>query len=217
MEARMVDISALVPYENNPRKNAGAVEAVADSIKRFGFLRPIVVNKEGVILSGHTRRLAALELGLKKVPVVVEENLSETEEKAYRLADNRTGEFAGWDYELLEEELSAVKIGIEDFNFEVYGLNPDLELSRDIELDGGDLSLGLGISPLEYQDNDEDDNDFLEAKREFYSYKIWPTESERVQIEACRTWYKQHHPRARLEEELLRVIKEEFDSAITAG
>lgn len=217
MEARMVDINALVPYENNPRKNAGAVEAVADSIKRFGFLRPIVVNREGVILSGHTRRLAALELGLKKVPVLVEENLSETEERAYRLADNRTGEFAGWDYELLSLEMTGIKAGIEDFNFELYGLNPNIDFGEGIDPEEEGPGLELGVGLLEYADDDEDDNDFLENKREFYSYKIWPTESERVQIEACKTWYKQHHPRARLEEELLRVIKEEFDNATTTG
>lgn len=95
------------PYDNNPRENTDAVEKVAESIKQFGFQQPIVVDKAGVIIAGHTRYLAAQSLGLKEVPVVVAD-LSEEKARAYRLADNRVAEYSYWDYDKLEQELNAL-------------------------------------------------------------------------------------------------------------
>lgn len=95
------------PYDNNPRENTDAVEKVAESIKQFGFQQPIVVDKAGVIIAGHTRYLAAQNLGLKEVPVVVAD-LSEEKARAYRLADNRVAEYSYWDYDKLEQELNAL-------------------------------------------------------------------------------------------------------------
>lgn len=108
----------LIPYENNPRKNDDAVDAVANSIKEFGFLVPIVIDKENVIVAGHTRLKAAEKLGLKTVPVVRAEGLTEEQINAFRLADNKTGELAGWDFAKLEEELAEIKnITMESFGF----------------------------------------------------------------------------------------------------
>lgn len=111
-------IREITPYEKNPRNNDGAVEAVAASIREFGWQQPIVVDKDGVIIAGHTRYKAAKKMGLKDVPVVVAENLTEEQVRAYRLADNKTGEIAGWDFSALEEELSKfTEIDMEQFGF----------------------------------------------------------------------------------------------------
>lgn len=111
-------IKDVKPYENNPRKNKDAVEYVANSIKEFGFQQPIVVDKDGVIVAGHTRYLAAMQLGLNKVPVVVADKLSDEQVKAYRLADNKTNEQSFWDFDLLDVELEGIEgIDMEDFGF----------------------------------------------------------------------------------------------------
>ena len=95
------NVDELKPYDNNPRSNGPAVEKVAASIKSFGFKVPIVIDKDGVIVAGHTRLMAAKELGLKKVPCIVADDLTEAQVKAFRLADNKVSEFSGWDFEKL--------------------------------------------------------------------------------------------------------------------
>jgi len=106
MKVELLDLKKLVPYARNPRITAHAVDKVAASIKEFGFRQPIVVDSEMVIIAGHTRYQAAQKLGLKKVPVHVAEGLSAEQVKAYRIADNRTGEEAQWDNEMLALELA---------------------------------------------------------------------------------------------------------------
>lgn len=96
------------PYENNPRFNDDAVDKVAESIKAYGWKQPIVVDKDGVIIAGHTRFKAAKKLGMATVPVLVADDLSEDEVKAYRLADNKVSDFSSWDNKLLLEELSDI-------------------------------------------------------------------------------------------------------------
>jgi len=106
MKVELLDLKKLVPYARNPRITAHAVDKVAASIKEFGFRQPIVVDSEMVIIAGHTRYQAAQKLGLKKVPVHVADGLSAEQVKAYRIADNRTGEEAQWDNEMLALELA---------------------------------------------------------------------------------------------------------------
>src|SRR5467141_4495425 len=101
MQVELRPISSIRPYENNPRINDAAVDAVAASIKEFGFRQPIVVDEQGVIIVGHTRYKAALKLGLDKVPVHVATGLTPAQIKAYRLADNQTANLATWNEELL--------------------------------------------------------------------------------------------------------------------
>lgn len=115
-EVRTLD---LIPYEKNPRYNDGAVDAVANSIKEFGFKVPIVIDKDNVIVAGHTRVKAALQLGLEKVPCIVADDLTPEQVAAFRLADNKTGELAAWNYELLDEELKRLQgiIDMELFGF----------------------------------------------------------------------------------------------------
>lgn len=118
MEIKMIKVDDLKPYENNPRFNDEAVEYVAKSIKEFGFKVPIVVDKNGVIVAGHTRYKASLELGLKEVPCIVADDLTDEQIKAFRLADNKVGELAGWNYDLLNIELDDIQeLDMEDFGF----------------------------------------------------------------------------------------------------
>ena len=104
MNIQEIEINKIIPYSNNPRKNQD-VNRVANSIKDFGFQQPIVVDKEMVVIVGHTRLLGAKKLGLEKVPVLVAD-LSDTKAKAYRIADNRVNEDSGWDNQLLQDELN---------------------------------------------------------------------------------------------------------------
>ena len=118
MEVLQRPIREITPYENNPRNNDSAVDAVAASIREFGWQQPIVVDKDGVIIAGHTRYKAAQKLRLTEVPVVVAENLTDEQVRAYRLADNKTGELAGWDFSALEEELAGLaEIDMQQFGF----------------------------------------------------------------------------------------------------
>lgn len=119
MEVVMMPIEELVPYENNPRKNDEAVSKVAESIKEFGFKVPIIVDKDNVIVAGHTRLKAAQELGLETVPVIKADDLTEEQVRAFRLADNKTAEFAEWDFVALQEELDQIsEIDMSLFGFE---------------------------------------------------------------------------------------------------
>lgn len=117
-------IEAVRPYPNNPRNNKKAVAAVAASIKEFGFKVPIVVDTAGVIITGHTRREAAISLGMKTVPVIVADDLTEAQIRAFRLADNKVSEFSEWDEDALAEELAqldeaALGIDMADIGFEM--------------------------------------------------------------------------------------------------
>lgn len=113
-----VPVSALVPYENNPRINDQAVDKVAESIREFGFKVPIVIDENNVIVAGHTRVKAAEKLGIKTVPAIIADDLSEEQIKAFRLADNKTAEFAQWDMGKLETELAKIaNIDMSAFGF----------------------------------------------------------------------------------------------------
>ena len=107
MNIQEIEIDKLIPYHNNPRKNQ-AVDKVASSLAEFGFQQPIVVDKNMVVIVGHTRLLGAKKLGLKKVPVAIAD-LSETKAKAYRIADNRLNEDSEWDYDFLNLEIGMLQ------------------------------------------------------------------------------------------------------------
>lgn len=101
----MKNIDDLVPYEKNPRINDNAVDYVANSIKEFGFKVPIIIDKNNVIVAGHTRLKASKKLGLKKVPCIVANDLTDKQIKALRIADNKTNDYSIWDNKLLLDEL----------------------------------------------------------------------------------------------------------------
>ena len=128
--------SELVPYEHNPRRNDPAVGPVAESIKRFGFRQPIVIDKDNVVVCGHTRLKAAKRLRLRQIPCVRADDLTDAEIRAYRLADNKTAELATWDEDLLNMELNLIDgIDMTEFGFEL----PEPEA----EEDGFDLDAAL--------------------------------------------------------------------------
>lgn len=122
MKITNVNASEIVPYENNPRKNDKAINYVEQSIRRFGFRVPIVLDRNNVIVAGHTRYKACLNIGMDTIPCVYADDLSEDEINAYRLADNKTSEFSDWDLDLLEVELEKLadwNVSMEDFGFDL--------------------------------------------------------------------------------------------------
>lgn len=139
MKIIMLETKLLVPYENNPRNNNDAVEYVANSIKEFGFKVPIIVDKDNVIIAGHTRHKAALILGIDKIPCIIADDLSNEQIRAFRLADNKVAEIAVWDDEMLKDELSSLselEIDMCDFGFEI-------DESVELEIDDEDIGEGV--------------------------------------------------------------------------
>ena len=149
MEIILKKIEELKPYENNPRFNDDAVEYVANSIKEFGFKVPIIIDKNGVIVTGHTRYKASLELGLKEVPCIVADDLSEKQIKAFRLVDNKVGEKASWNLDLLGDEIKE----LDELNFDIDSLN----------------ELGFGKFELSMLNDDMDPEGFDDELIEQYS------------------------------------------------
>lgn len=134
IEKKITDIHE---YENNPRHNENAVAAVANSIREFGFKVPIVIDKDGVIVAGHTRKKAAESLGLETVPCIVADDLTEEQIKAFRVADNKTAELAEWDFNALAKELGELEIDMTQFGFESEEINGD-EFGEDFSLPDGE-------------------------------------------------------------------------------
>lgn len=133
-----IPITELKPYPNNPRKNDHAVDAVAASIREFGFKVPLVIDKDGVIIAGHTRYKAAQKLGLKELPCIVADDLTDDQIKAFRLADNKTAELAEWDFELLDLELDDIELDMEPFGF--------MELNSSLDVSDNDFITGTEIT-----------------------------------------------------------------------
>nr|DAZ07884.1 MAG TPA: ParB protein [Caudoviricetes sp.] len=141
MDIVNLKLSEIKPYENNPRYNDDAVDKVAKSIQEFGFKVPIVVDKDGVIIAGHTRLKAAKKIGLKEVPVIVAKDLSPAKVKAFRLADNKVSDYSIWDNKKLLEELESMEEGIFT-GFEFSDFMNDVESMNEItELDEADKSV----------------------------------------------------------------------------
>lgn len=120
-------INELIPYENNPRLNDEAVEYVKNSIKEFGFKVPIVIDKNNIIVAGHTRLKASKELGIKNVPCIVADDLTDEQIKAFRLADNKVSEKSHWDFNKLDEELEDIL----DIDMNLF----DFKIQNDVDLD----------------------------------------------------------------------------------
>ena len=129
MKLENLKLSEITPYENNPRKNDDAVNAVAESIKQCTYITPIVVDEEKVILAGHTRYKALKALGYEEVPCLICEDLTEEQKKKYRYLDNKTGEKATWDLMKLEVELEGMDL--EGFDF--FGMAEDLTVETGAE------------------------------------------------------------------------------------
>ena len=128
------DPNELTPYDKNARKNDATVPYLVNSIKRFGFRVPLVIDAKGVVVCGHTRLKAALNMGMTKVPCVVADDLTKAEIKAFRLADNKISEMSGWDFDALDLELQELKI----------------------DFDGDMVDFGFGDSEFEKDEEDDD-------------------------------------------------------------
>ena len=155
MEIQERKLSEIIPYENNPRHNAEAVDKVAASLQEFGWQQPIVVDAEGIIIAGHTRLRAAQKLGMETAPVIVAADLSEEQAKAYRLADNKTAEFSGWDFDLLNAEIFSIdQIDMSQFGF-------DMDKYADQLTDGSEFFDREERHDEDPQEGNEEYNEFL--------------------------------------------------------
>lgn len=127
-----IKTNEIIPYENNPRNNDAAVDAVANSISNFGFKVPIIIDHDNVIVAGHTRHKAAQKLGLEEVPCIRADDLTDEQIRAFRVADNKTAELADWDLEKLNEELMALPdIDMSQFGFDMSKFEDEPEIEED--------------------------------------------------------------------------------------
>ncbi len=131
------DIAEVTPYEKNPRKNDQGVDAVARSIKEFGFKVPVILDGKGEIIAGHTRIKAAKQLGIEQIPCIIADDLTEAQIKAFRIADNKVAEFSEWDMDLLEIELQ--ELSEIDFDMSLTGFD-DIEIAEMMDIDSGDIA-----------------------------------------------------------------------------
>ena len=145
MEIIYKKLNEIKPYENNPRINDEAVEYVKKSIKEFGFKVPCVIDKNGTLITGHTRYKASKELGLKEIPCIIADDLTEEQIKAFRLADNKVSDYSIWDNKKLLQELEVI---------------------------GFDIFSGFSISDLFEDILDENDNEILEENEDGVEYAI---------------------------------------------
>ena len=144
IKIEMVPLKQLLPYRNNPRKNDGAVEYVKNSILEFGFRVPLVIDRDNVIVCGHTRYKAAVKLNVREVPCVRADDLADDQIKAFRLVDNKVAEYSRWDPDKLEDELFDLPdIDMSRFGFNLGGDEESEErLAESAELDAGSFEEG---------------------------------------------------------------------------
>ena len=150
---KMLKLTDIIPYEKNPRRNDEAVKYVAESIKSFGFKNPIVLDKDNIIVAGHTRYKAAKKLNLKEVPCIVADDLTDEQIKAFRLADNKVAEKADWDFDLLGEELDSLL----DFDMTVFGFEDEDEDEPEEEIDRKEQKIEVGTLQLIIDCDSEED------------------------------------------------------------
>ena len=146
LEIKYIPIDDIKPYKNNPRLNEDAIPYVMNSIKEFGFKNPIILDKNNVIVAGHTRLESAKRLDMKEVPVIYVDDLTEEQVKAFRLADNKVAEKSLWDYTKLDEELDSIlDIDMSMFDFDIN--TDDLKLDYDNENEVEDINKKLCRCP----------------------------------------------------------------------
>ena len=163
MQIVEVKLSDIKPYENNPRNNEGAVDAVAESISQFGFKVPIVLDKDNVIITGHTRYKAAKAMSYEKVPCIYADDLTEDQIKKFRLVDNKVGEIATWDFEKLETELNELDFSGYDFGLDLFEsfTGEDTETGED-EFEKQKKVFEERMKRGEISEEDEEYQEFLE-------------------------------------------------------
>lgn len=167
MEIVYKKISELIPYENNPRKNDEAVDAVAASISEFGWKVPVVIDTENVVIAGHTRLKAAKKLNIKDIPCIIADDLTEEQIKAFRLADNKVGELAEWDFSKLENEMAEIEIDMNQFGFSEFEFQEEQPRSEK----SLDLKEQFQII-IDFADEDELEKAFCRLAEEGYKCRI---------------------------------------------
>lgn len=187
IEITMRKIEELTPYENNPRNNDMAVDAVAESIKQFGFKNPVIIDKNGVIVAGHTRYKAAKKLGITDIPCISANDLSDEQIKAFRLADNKTAELAEWDEDLLGKEMSGIiNIDMSQFGFSI----GEDELGEEVQDDK--YTLKVKIPQYEITGDCPEISDMLDSSKadelieEINSTENIPSDVKEFLIQAAR-------------------------------
>ena len=176
-------LADIVPYENNPRKNDKAVDAVVESIKQCGYVAPIILDEENIILAGHTRFKALAKLGKDQAEVVIRKGLTDDQKRKYRILDNKTSEFADWDFDKLEAELDGLDFGDFDFGFDFSRLDGMAEqMNRPepiynpggvvtaIPENGSDPYLPEGYDDSELQQYTDRQEDFVIKRRIIITY-----------------------------------------------
>ena len=139
MKIEKIDINQIIPYKKNPRKNSNAIDIVATSIKEYGIKQPIVIDKNNVIVVGHTRYEACKKLGIDKIPVLKAEDLSDSQIKGYRIMDNKSSDFSEWDDVLLNQEI--LELEEQGFDLSLTGFTDfvtDDGFGEDFSLPSGD-------------------------------------------------------------------------------
>lgn len=169
------NVDELIPYVNNPRINDHAVDTVASSIKNFGFKVPIIIDAKNEIVAGHTRLKAAKKLGMKEVPAIVADDLTDEQIKAYRLVDNKTGEFADWDFDVLTAELDGITMDMEDFGFGEQ--LPDIDIDGIFEEHIDEYKVSDDTNYLAWGDKkvEVDDNDIEYLDNKYYEWESLST------------------------------------------
>lgn len=158
-------IKDLIPYNRNPRDNSKAIDKVALSIKEFGYKVPIVINSENIIINGHTRLLALKKLGYEEVDVIVADDLSDEQVKAFRLADNKTAEYSEWDFNLLNKELEDI-LNTTDLDMTMFGFDDVVKSIEDsIEHDKDMLD---SVNDREEQPSEEQPSEETPKEKEGY-------------------------------------------------
>ena len=147
MKIEIIDINKIIPYDQNPRYNEAAINYVKQSIEDYGYLNPIIINKDNVILCGHTRLEALKELNKDKIEVIKVTDLTPELEKAFRIADNKVAEFSYWDNEKLQKELSQVIDNtLKFYDFEYNNLD-DIDINEEEYISDVDQSKKEIICP----------------------------------------------------------------------
>lgn len=164
-------INDLTPYDNNPRLNDAAVDAVAKSIEEFGFKVPIVIDKDGVIVAGHTRLKAAKQLHIDEVPCIIADDLSDEELKAFRLADNKVSELAEWDFAKLDAELTDIDFDMSDFGFDFNTIDEENDKFDDADTEYHDIN-DKTIIAIEFDTEQELESAFQKLNDEGYNCQI---------------------------------------------
>lgn len=185
LNLKTVKLADIVPYENNPRKNDQAVDAVVESIKQCGYVAPIIIDEENIILAGHTRYKALVKLGKKEAEVIVRKGLTDEQKRKYRILDNKTTEFADWDFEKLEEELNGLDFDGFDFGFDFSRLDGMAEqmsapapepvftpdgVSTGVPQDGVDPYLPEGFDDADIEDYVANQENYVVKKRVIITY-----------------------------------------------